>query len=108
MLLAIFNCGVLFGIVWLFERKRIDMADFSPAEVILLPCIVLLAPSLVAIIVPLPAWVGLASILLFVGVTFWVCWKRIPTTRARAAAYSVALLAANIALELIITRGRTA
>lgn len=106
MLLAIFNCGVLFGIVWVFERKRIDMVNFSPADLLVLPCVVLLVPALIGIFVPLPPWLSIFTMLVFVGVTFWVCWRRLPTTRTRAVAYSIALLGANIALEIAITGGR--
>jgi cbb3-type cytochrome oxidase subunit 3 len=108
MFLLIFNCGALFGIVWLFERKRIDMDNFSAADLFVFPCIVLLVPVLLGLFVRLPAWLPLVTTILFLCVTFWVCWKQIPTTRARAACYSIILLAANIAVELALTYGQRA
>jgi hypothetical protein len=106
MFLLIFNCGAFFGIVWLFERKRIDMDDFSPADLLIYPLIILLIPILLGIFIKLPSWAPLITTLLFVCATFWVSWKELPTTPTRAAAYSIALLAANVAFELALVGTR--
>jgi hypothetical protein len=107
LLRAIFNCGALYCIVWLFERKRINMRDFSPADVVLWPCVALIVPQLLALFVPMPLWVRFGSVLLFVGVSFWTFWKQLPTTRLRAASYCALLLASNIGLDLLLSGGRS-
>ena len=108
MFLAIFNCGAIYSIVWLFERERIDMNNFSPADVMIVPCVVLLVPALLGILVHLPAWVSLVTLVLFVATSFWMFWKKLPTSRLRAASYSALLLAVNIILELLLTGGKSA
>jgi hypothetical protein len=108
MFLAIFNCGAIYSIVWLFERKRIDMNNFSPADIMIVPCVVLLAPALLGIFVHLPTWVSFVTLVLFVSTSFWMFWKKLPTSSVRAGSYSALLLTVNIVLELVITGGRTA
>ncbi len=106
--LAIFNCGAIYSIVWLFERKRIDMDNFSPADVMIVPCAVLLAPSLLGLFIHLPIWVSLITLVLFISTSYWMFWKKLPTTRPRAISYSALLLTMNVALELLITWGKSA
>ncbi len=108
MFLLIFNCGAIYSIVWLFERKRIDMNDFSPADVMIVPCVVLLVPALLGFVMRLPVWVSVVTLLLFVASSFWMFWKKLPTSRLRAVSYSVLLLAVNIALEVLLTGGKRA
>jgi hypothetical protein len=108
MLLLIFNCGAIYSIVWLFERKRTDMNDFSPAEVMIVPCVVLLVPALLGFFMRLPVWVRLIATVLFVASSYWMFWKKLPTSRMRAASYSILLLVVNIALEMLLTVRKSA
>ena len=103
MLFAILNAGLIYGLIWLFERKRRELPEFDFDKIAVIPPFIYLGLSLLVIVFGLGIWGSWAALIVFMIALFWMLWRNAKLSPARAAAYSVAVLIFNVALNTLLT-----
>ena len=102
MLFAILNAGIIYGLLWVFERKKRELDDFHVSKAAVVPAFIYLGLTLVLLFLdlgPLGNWAALA---IFIVSLFWMLWKNVKLPLWRAAAYSIAVLAINIGITMLM------
>ena len=107
MLFAFVNAGFIYGLIWIFERKRRELHEFDFDKIAVFPPFIYLGLSLLILVFHLGIWASWTAIIIFVIVLFWMLWKNAKLSPARASAYSVAVLVFNIGLNTLITYKHT-
>jgi hypothetical protein len=103
MLYALLNAGIIYGLLWVFERKRRDFDGFDVPYVATVPSFIYLGLNLVVLFFGLGvlgSWVALA---VFIIALFWMLMKTVKLPPTRAAAYSLAVLAINLGIYFLLT-----
>jgi len=90
----------LFLLIFLFDRKRDDLDAFSIAAAVVAPAIVLFLYRLLAGFMGWGAWSAFAELGLLIVVTYLVLTMTLAFKPARAAAYTAAVLAFEIAVGI--------
>jgi hypothetical protein len=103
MLFAIVNAGFIYGLIWLFERKRRELHEFDFGKIAVIPPFIYLGLSLLILVFRLGIWASWAAMIIFVIVLFWMLWKNAKLSVARSSAYSVAVLIFNVGLNTLVT-----
>ena len=96
------NFVVLYGIVWLFERKRSELDAGSIATAVIIPVIVLILFRVAAYFLGLGVVGDISSPILYLLVTFFVLWKLLEIPVGRSATYSIALFVVNVGLAMVL------
>jgi hypothetical protein len=103
MFLAILNAAFIYGLVWMFERKRRELHEFDFDMIAVVPPFIYFGLSLVILLFGLGVWARWATLTVFVVVLFWMFWRKAKLTFARASVYSIAVLAFNLAVNIVLT-----
>jgi hypothetical protein len=103
MLFAIVNAGFIYGVIWVFERKRRELQDFDFGKIAVIPPFVYLGLSLLVLVLGLGIWSSWAALVIFLITLFWMLWKNAKLSVARAASYSLIVLVLNLALMTLLT-----
>ena len=103
MLFAILNAGLIYGLIWLFERKRRELHEFDFDKIAVFPPFIYLGLSLLVMFFGLGIWGSWAALIVFMMALFWMLWKNAKLSPARASAYSLAVLIFNVALNTLLT-----
>jgi hypothetical protein len=103
MFLAILNAAFIYGLIWMFERKRRELHEFDFDMIAVVPPFVYFGLSLVILFLGLGVWASWATLTVFMVVLFWMFWRNAKLTLARASAYSIAVLAFNLAVNIVLT-----
>ena len=107
MFLAILNAAFIYGLIWMFERKRRGLHEFDFDMIAVVPPFVYFGLSLVVIFLGLGVWASWAVLSIFMIVLFWMFWRKAKLSLARASAYSVAVLILNLAINIALTYKRS-
>jgi hypothetical protein len=102
MLFAILNAGIIYGLLWLFERKRRELDDFHVSRAAVVPAFIYLGLSIAVLFLGLGFWGSWAALIVFVVALFFMLWKNVKLPPARAAAYSAAVLAINVGINTLL------
>jgi cbb3-type cytochrome oxidase subunit 3 len=102
MFFAILNAGLIYGVIWLFERKRRAMHEFDFDMLAVIPPFVYLGLNLLILVLGLGPWAQGLALLVFVGVLFWMLWRRAKLSVGRASAYTALVLVVNLALDVLL------
>lgn len=92
----------LYGAIYLFERKRTTLDWFQVLAVALVPAIMTAIKSGTKLVTEVPPMVDLAVWLATYPIVFLLLWKMMALNAKRAAAYTVALFAFDIALGALV------
>ena len=103
MFLAILNAAFIYGLIWMFERKRRGLHEFDFDMIAVVPPFVYFGLSLVILFLGLGVWASWATLMVFMVVLFWMFWRKAKLTLARASAYSLAVLIFNLAVNILLT-----
>ena len=103
MLFAIVNAGFIYGVIWVFERKRRELQDFDFGKIAVIPPFVYLGLSLLVLVLGLGIWSSWVALVIFLITLFWMLWKNAKLSVARAASYSLIVLVSNLALMTLLT-----
>ncbi|HXJ37780.1 MAG TPA: hypothetical protein VNH18_00805 [Bryobacteraceae bacterium] len=103
MLFAIVNAGFIYGVIWVFERKRRELQDFDFGKIAVIPPFVYLGLSLPVLVLGLGIWSSWVALVIFLITLFWMLWKNAKLSVARAASYSLIVLVLNLALMTLLT-----
>ena len=103
MFLAILNAAFIYGLIWMFERKRRALHEFDFDMIAVVPPFVYLGLGLVILFFGLGAWANWATISIFMIVLFWMFWRKAKLPLARALAYSAAVLIFNTVLIVALS-----
>ena len=103
MLFAIVNAGFIYGVIWVFERKRRELHDFDFGKIAVIPPFVYLGLSLLVLVLGLGIWSSWVALVIFLITLFWMLWKNAKLSLARAASYSLIVLVLNLALMTLLT-----
>jgi hypothetical protein len=103
MLFAILNAAFIYGLIWIFERKRRELHEFEFDRIAVIPPFIYLGLSLLAAFLGLGAWGSWAALAVFMLALFWLLWKNARLSPARASAYTLAVLAFNLVLNTLLT-----
>jgi hypothetical protein len=103
MLFAILNAGLIYGLIWLFERNRRELLEFDFDKIAVIPPFIYLGISLLVMALGLGIWGSWAALVAFMIALFWMLWKNAKLSLARASAYSFAVLIFNVALNTLLT-----
>jgi hypothetical protein len=103
MLFAIVNAGFIYGVIWVFERKRRELQDFDFGKIAVIPPFVYLGLSLLVLVLGLGIWSSWVALVIFLITLFWMLWKNAKLSVARAASYSLIVLVLNLALMTLLT-----
>jgi len=103
MLFGIVNAGFIYGVIWVFERKRRELQDFDFGKIAVIPPFVYLGLSLLVLVLGLGIWSSWAALVIFLITLFWMLWKNAKLSVARAASYSLIVLVLNLALMTLLT-----
>jgi len=88
----------LYAVLYLIERKRVDIDTFSIFTVALVPALLHFLLTLVSMLVETPAWVASALWIATYPIVFALLWKLIPLAPVRAGVYAAALFVFDMAL----------
>jgi hypothetical protein len=102
MLLAVLNAAFIYGLLWLFERKRRELHEFDFDKCAVVPPFIFLGLSLLGAFLRLGIWGSWASLVIYILVLFGMLWKNAKFSPARASVYSVAVLIFNLALNTLL------
>jgi len=94
----------LFALLYLFERKRIQLDWFQVLVVALVPAVISLLKSLLAMVVALPTVVDGFVWLAAYPIVFILLWKMMALPAARAAAYTLALFVFDVAITYVVLK----
>ncbi len=98
MLGAIVVGGILYGLLWLFERKNVTFDGFGVVGAVLVPT---MASSLVSFLLfELTAWAGLIGLLVLVVAMFLWLYRLIGLSMAKAAAYTAIGLVLSVVVSI--------
>ena len=103
MLFGIVNAGFIYGVIWVFERKRRELQDFDFGKIAVIPPFVYLGLSLLVLVLGLGIWSSWVALVIFLITLFWMLWKNAKLSVARAASYSLIVLVLNLALMTLLT-----
>ncbi|SRR5258708_21964743 len=103
MFLAILNAAFIYGLIWMFERKRRELHEFDFDMIAVVPPFVYFGLSLVILFFGLGVWASWATLAVFMIVLFWMFWRKAKLSLARASTYSIAVLAFNLAVNIVLT-----
>src|ERR1700681_2861236 len=103
MFFAILNAAFIYGLIWIFERKRRELHEFDFDKIAVITPFVYLGLSLLVLVCGLGIWASWAAVIVFMIVLFWMLWKNAKLSPARASAYSMAVLIFNLALNVLLT-----
>ena len=103
MFLAILNAAFIYGLIWMFERKRRKLHEFDFDMIAVVPPFVYFGLSMVILFLGLGVWARWAVLTVFMVVLFWMFWRNAKLTLARASAYSIAVLVFNLAVNIALT-----
>jgi hypothetical protein len=103
MFLAILNAAFIYGLIWMFERKRRELHEFDFDLIAVVPPFVYFGLSLVVLVFGLGTWGAWAAVTVFMIVLFWMLWRKAKLSLARASAYSAAVLIFNLVLNIVLT-----
>jgi cbb3-type cytochrome oxidase subunit 3 len=102
MFFAILNAAFIYGLIWLFERKRRALHEFDFDMIAVVPPFVYLGLGLVVLLFGLGIWGSWAAVIVFIVVLFWMLWKKAKLSLARASAYSAAVVVFNLILNVAL------
>jgi hypothetical protein len=103
MFFAILNAAFIYGLIWMFERKRRKLHEFDFDMIAVAPPFVYFGLSMVILFLGLGVWASWAVLTVFMVVLFWMFWRNAKLTLARASAYSIAVLVFNLAVNIVLT-----
>ncbi len=106
MLFAIVNAGFIYGVIWLFERKRRELHEFDFDKIAVIPPFIYLGLSVVVLVLGLGIWGSWAALFVFLIALFWMLWKNAGLSVARASSYSLIVLVLNLVLMTLLTYKR--
>jgi len=106
MLFAIINAGFIYGLIWIFERKRRELHEFDFDKIAVVPPFIYLGLSVLVLVLGLGIWGSWAALFVFMVALFWMLWKNAKLSLARASSYSLAVLVLNLVLNTILTYKR--
>jgi 4-hydroxybenzoate polyprenyltransferase len=102
MLFAILNAGIVYGLLWLFERKKRELDDFHVSKAAVVPAFIYLGLSVAVLVFQLGPIASLIALAAFIIALFWMLWKNVKLPPSRAAAYSVAVLVINVGIFTLL------
>ena len=90
----------LYAVLWLIERKRVDLDAFIVLTVALVPAILHFLLLFLSMVVEMPGWVSTALWVATYPIVFALLWKLIPLAPVRAGVYAIALFVFDMALAV--------
>lgn len=75
MLFAILNAGFIYGVIWIFERKRRELHEFDFDKIAVIPPFIYLGLSVLILVLGLGIWGSWAALVVFLIALFWMLWK---------------------------------
>ena len=106
MILGLLNFGVLYGVMWLFERKRHADGDFNLVRAAAIPAFALAVATVLSLFLRLGIAGSIGALVIFVGATVWVLLTELKLPPKRAVAYSATVLVIDIGLLGFLAAGR--
>jgi hypothetical protein len=103
MLFAILNAGLIYGLIWIFERKRRELHEFDFDKIAVIPPFIYLGLSVLVMVLGLGVWGSWAALIVFLIALFWMLWKNAKVSLGRSLAYSLVILCLNIGLITLLT-----
>jgi hypothetical protein len=91
MFLAILNAAFIYGLIWMFERKRRELHKFDFDMIAVVPPFVYFGLTLIVLVFGLGIWGAWVAAIVFMIVLFWMLWRNAKLSLARASAYVVAV-----------------
>jgi hypothetical protein len=102
MFFAILNAGFIYGLIWIFERKRRELHEFDFDKIAVIPPFIYLGLSVIVVVLGLGIWGSWAALIIFTIALFWMLWKNAKLSLARALAYSSAVLIVNLIINTLV------
>ena len=107
MLFAIVNAGLIYGVIWIFERKRRELHEFDFGKIAVIPPFIYLGLSVLVLVLGLGTWGSWVALAVFLIALFWMFWKNANLSIARASSYSLIVLVLNVVLMTLLTYKRS-
>ena len=93
---------LLYGLLWVFERKRVELDAFNVFAAVIVPSLVVFLLQFGLSFLDVGVVWGLVAPLLFYLVTFIMLWKVVEVTTGRSATYTVFVLVAQLAFGFLL------
>jgi hypothetical protein len=107
MLFAILNAGLIYGVIWIFERQRREIYDFDFGKIAVIPPFIYLGLSVLVLVLGVDTWGSWAALAGFLIALFWMLWRNANLSIARASSYSLIVLVLNVLLMTLLTYKRS-
>jgi hypothetical protein len=102
MFFAILNAGFIYGLIWIFERKRRELHEFDFDKIAVIPPFIYFGLSVIVVVLGLGIRGSWAALIIFTIALFWMLWKNAKLSLARAFAYSSAVLIVNLIINTLV------
>jgi len=102
MLFAILNAGIVYGLLWVFERKKRELDDFHVWHAAVIPAFIYLGISLIVLFFGLGILGSWVAMVVFIIALFWMLWRNVKLPPSRAAAYGLAVFVINVGLNTLL------